>query len=56
VLKKETPQESEGLTPLIKLDESAKSQEELAVIDLHVTVRKFLEKYTLSVENLNSLS
>jgi len=37
------------------VEESAGTQEDLAVADLHVKVRRFLEKYSLSIEDLNNI-
>lgn len=37
------------------VEESAKGQEDLSNSDLHVKARRFLEKYSLSLEHLNNL-
>lgn len=37
------------------VEESAETQEDLTITDLHVKVRRFLEKYSLSIEHLNNI-
>ncbi len=47
----ETPKEEKKQT----VEEAASSQDDLSETDLHVKVRRFMEKYALSIEDLSNL-
>jgi hypothetical protein len=53
--KPDKPKNEDETTSTRTVEDTTKKQEDLSQTDLHVKARRFLEKYTLSIDHLNNI-